>query len=92
MLKRAMLLVKPITIQNCFRKEKLVAQASQADFAKDKDIEEEMGLAGEEFLGFVTFDDDLLTSGGIIDLEICENVIAVDDENQDKDKFEDVRD
>ena len=43
MLKRAMVLIKPITIQKCFRQGKLVAQASQADFAKDIDIKEEMG-------------------------------------------------
>ena len=47
-----------------------------------------MDPADEEFLRFVTFDDNLPTSGDLTDAEICQNVISVDDENQDEEESE----
>ena len=88
MLKRAMFLVSPLTVQNWFRKGKFGALASEVDIAEEVHIEEEMYLANEEFLRFVTFDDTLPTSGDLTDAEICQTVISADDENQDEEESE----
>ena len=47
-----------------------------------------MDPADDEFLRFVTFDDNLPTSGDLTDAEICQNVISVDDKNQDEEESE----
>ena len=88
MLKRAMFLVSPLTVQNWFRKGKFVAHASEVDIAEEVHFEDEMDPADEECLRFVTFDDNLPTSGDLTDADICQNVISVDDENQDEEESE----
>ena len=88
MLKRAMFLVSPLTVQNWFRKGRFVAHASEVDIAEEVHFEDEMDPADEEFLRFLTFDDTLPTSGDLTDADICQNIISVDDENQDEEESE----
>ena len=68
MLKRALFLIKPETIQNCFRKGRFILTDDETTEATDLDAaidNEEDGEddGNEEFHRFVEFDNDIPTHG-----------------------------
>ena len=91
MLKRALFLIKPETIQNCFRKGRFIltddeTEATDLDAAIDNEHGEDD--ANEEFHRFVEFDNDIPTHGELTDKEIWEhvsnNIGNIDDDDSDE--------
>ena len=91
MLKRALFLIKPETIQNCFRKGRFIltddeTEATDLDAAIDNEDGEDD--ENEEFHRFVEFDNDIPTHGELTDKEICEhvsnNIGNIDDDDSDE--------
>jgi hypothetical protein len=68
MLKRALFLVTPATIVNCFRKGKFILDENEIE--DESHLEEE----SEEFQNFVDIDKLIPTSGELTDEEICEEI------------------
>ena len=80
-----MFLVTPLTIQNCFRKAKFVFDDVEEEDVNFEDEEDEE-IEDEEVCRFVTFDDNLRTGDDLTDAEICENIMAIEDESEAEDE------